>query len=579
MMEGFDKDWVFCGPRTTAGYTNLPGGKYVFRVRGANSDGLWNNEGASVFIDITPPFWQRWWFWPAIILLALMMIFTIYKSRTWYIRNKNTLLERINAKLNAEIAERLKAENALRQSEEKFRHIYENSIDVHYRSDLKGNLLMISPSGVKLLGYDSEDEMRGKHLAETFYLNPEDREVVNRSLKKHGRIINFEVTLKRKDGSPVLVETNSYFVHDSQNNIVGVEGIFRDITKRKATEMENLRLQDQLLNAKKMEAVGTLAGGMAHEFNNLMTTIIGNASFLESLALDDATTRKRLKSILKAGDRCANLTDQLLSFSRQQLLKLKVLNLNDLVQDMEDTIQRTVGGGIAVKIEAAPDLEPIKVDSELMIQVVMGIIHNARDAMPNGGELLIKTAMMQGYQNQTGNQEDSQQDDQPHDHSGLRKAQQPPVQPPVQPSVQPETSRQDRFVCLSIKDTGVGIEKEVMENIFDPFFTTKEVGKGVGLDLSFVYGTIRQHNGWIDVESELGQGATFTIGLPALPDTDIPKTSKKRLETLFKNQVLPVLHNGFGGIAFIPQYNGFYRNKGLSGGDIDAVQVDDFTGR
>lgn len=483
-MDGFDKDWIYCGDRQTAVYTNLAGGNYVFRVRGSNNDGLWNNEGASVKLVVIPPFWKRLWFQVFAIFVLLGLGYLAYRIRTYGILDRNKQLVKINDRLNREIAERRKVEEALRVSEEKYRAIFENSIDVHFCVDVKGKLRIISPSGAKLLGYNNTREMLDKDVAATFYYNPGDRENFVEAIGKYGKITNYEIVLKKKDGTPVEVESNARLVYGEDHTPAAIEGIFREITGRKQAEKENLRLQEQLLSAKKMESVGTLAGGMAHEFNNLMATIIGNAVMLQGFMIEDVLMRKRVQSILDSANRSAALTDQLLSFSRKQFLQLRKLDINDLLKGMEDSIRRTAGGGIDVVFLPAPWLEPIEVDSKMMIQVVMGIVQNAVDAMSGGGRLTVKTLMKEV---------DDLKNELPYEPRG-------------------------KMVALSVEDTGVGMDKEIIQHIFDPFFTTKEVGKGLGLDLSVVYGTVRQHNGWIDVDSAPGKGTTMTIYLPVLSE-------------------------------------------------------------
>lgn len=480
MMEGFDKEWIYCGTRRTASYTNLDGGTYVFNVQAANNDGVWNNQGASIRITIALPYWKRWWFRAVVAIAILALVYMLYRYRTLSIRFRNKQLEEMNVKLEEQIVQRQRVEEALRRNEEEFRSIFENSIDAHYRADLKGKLLMMSPAGVKLLGYASSKEIIGKDIAQTFYYNRDDRGTFLETLKRQGIVTNYEVTLQRKDGKQVTVETNARFIYDEKNKPRAVEGILRDITQRKRAEQENLKLQEQLLTAKKMEAVGTLAGGIAHEFNNLLSTIIGNAGLLQVRLMEDLPMRKRVGVIVDASNQCATLTNQLLSFSRKQLLKLKKLNFNDLILGIESTIGLTVGDDVEVVILPDENLEPVQADSDLMIQVVMGIVHNARDAMPDGGKLTIKTEM--------------------------KSAQDFHVDTPYKPW--------GKLVCLSFEDTGVGIEEEIIPHIFDPFFTTKPVGEGTGLELSFVYGTVQQHNGWINVDSTPGKGTTIRICLP-----------------------------------------------------------------
>lgn len=473
-LEGFDEHWIYCGTDNTASYTNIDGGTYVFRVKGCNNDGVWNEKGASIRIIINPPFWSTIWFRLLIILLLIAFGALIFHFRTFSIRQKNKYLEKLNTRLNNIIREREKIEKALQASEEKYRNIIENSIDAHCQTDKNGIVLMVNPAGVHLLGYSHKEEILGKHAIQDFFFNPGEKDFFLSEIRRNGKIVNFELTLKQKNGEPVIVETSAHCRFNNNGEIEIIEGVFRDITVRKRTEKENLRLQNQLLNAKKMEAVGNLAGGMAHEFNNLIAVISGNAHLVLRATDPTDPTQKKIKAIINSANRCATLTDQLLSFSRKQMLKLKTANLNDLILAMKSNILRLIGDKTKMILLTDEMLSPIKVDSESMIQVIMGLVENAHDAMPDGGILTIQTENI--------------------------------TNPP---------GREGHYICLSIIDTGIGMDEETLQHIFEPFFTTKEVGQGVGLDLSFVYGTITQHNGWIDVISAPGNGTSMKLFLPA----------------------------------------------------------------
>ncbi|MGE5339919.1 MAG: two-component regulator propeller domain-containing protein [Candidatus Omnitrophota bacterium] len=476
-MEGFDREWVYAGNARFAGYHNLDEGTYIFRVKASNNDNLWNEVGASIRIIISPPFWRTWWFRLGSIALILCSAMTVWYIRTSNIRKKNKQLEEINAMLSREIEERKSIEKALQSSEEKYRNIIEHSLDGHYQIDMEGKVLMINPSGVHLLGYNHKDEILGKHLVTDRFIDSDQGEAFLNAIKAQGKVINYEITLWRKNGEPMIVETSSHCVVGSRPNGEAVcqfiEGIFRDITGRKRAEEEKARLQNQLFSAKKMEAIGNLAGGMAHEFNNLIAVIGGNAYMLARDLDIDSPEHKQIKAIVNASNRCATLTNQLLSFSRKQMLNLKPVNLNEMILDLKNSIHRLIKDDVALVIRLEPELSPIRVDPEMMIQVIMGIVENARDAMPDGGILTVQT------ENVT------------------------------------VEDREGQFVCLSIQDTGIGMDEETVQHIFEPFFTTKEVGQGVGLDLSFVYGTVSQHNGWVDVLTFPGSGTTMKIYLPA----------------------------------------------------------------
>jgi signal transduction histidine kinase/CheY-like chemotaxis protein len=270
-------------------------------------------------------------------------------------------------------------------------------------------------------------------------------------------------------------------VRDDAGQPLRINGVLWDITERKQAEQQMLFLHAQLQQSQKMEAIGQLAGGVAHDFNNLLT-VISIQSQLSLLGLREGDPLKeRLKDIELAADRAANLTRQLLAFSRRQILEMKVVNLNTILKDLDKMLHRVVGEDIDFKTVFVDDLGLVKVDPGQMEQVVMNLVVNAKDAMPRGGKLFLETANAELDEGFT------------RFHAGMIPG---------------------AYVMLSITDTGIGMSKEVKEQIFDPFFTTKEKGKGTGLGLSTVYGIIKQSGGDIYVYSEPGKGTTFKIYLP-----------------------------------------------------------------
>jgi two-component system cell cycle sensor histidine kinase/response regulator CckA len=285
------------------------------------------------------------------------------------------------------------------------------------------------------------------------------------------------------------------YYSNSRGTVTHAVVVSRDITEYKQAEEEKEKMQAQLLQSQKMEAVGRLAGGVAHDFNNLMTVIIGYSKFL-LLYLDEGDAlRQSIEKIAKAGQRATSLTRQLLAFSRRQPLQPKVLNLNIVITDMDDMLRRLIGEDIDLVIALEPELRRVKADPGQIEQVIMNLVVNARDAMPQGGRLTIKT------------------EDVTLDEDYCR------VIPEAWPG---------KFVHLSVGDTGVGMDKETLQHIFEPFFTTKEAGKGTGLGLAVVYGIIRQHEGWISVSSEPGQGSTFKVYLPAV-SADLEDTAEETM--------------------------------------------------
>jgi signal transduction histidine kinase len=238
----------------------------------------------------------------------------------------------------------------------------------------------------------------------------------------------------------------------------------------KNAENERSLLQEELLSAKKLEAIGTLAGGMAHEFNNQVSVILGNVDMLHHFMEPNETDMKRITAIRDASDRIAGLTDQMLSFSRKQILQMEPVNINQLIKRSEYSIRRTTPEDIQVIIELEPELGVIDADPGQIIQVILDLVENSCHAMEHQdmGTLIIKT------------------------------------------------KNEDRWICLSVQDTGTGMDEETLQKIFEPFFTSKQPGKGIGLGLSFVYGTVKQHNGAIDVTSSPVKGTTVTIYLPTV---------------------------------------------------------------
>jgi len=294
-------------------------------------------------------------------------------------------------------------------------------------------------------------------------------------------------------GQPQHVETTTpdgrvwfkrgYPVRDAAGSITGVVEVALDITQNKKIESEKEKIQDQLLQSQKMEAVGTLAGGIAHDFNNLLTAIHGCVDLSLTRAIHDDVLYKDLKEILVATDRAADLTRQLLLFSRKHPNRSSALNLNQTVDNLLKMLHRLIGEDITITMSLAPDLWTIKADQGTMEQIVVNLAVNARDAMPNGGRLMIKTENV--------------------------------VLDELYCKLVSE-ARPGYFIRFSISDVGVGMDKETLEHIFEPFFSTKGPGKGTGLGLSVVYGIIKQHDGWINVYSEPGRGSEFKIYFPAV---------------------------------------------------------------
>jgi PAS domain S-box-containing protein len=290
---------------------------------------------------------------------------------------------------------------------------------------------------------------------------------------------------EQRDGTSLDVSISSAPLRNSRGEIVGFVGVFEDVTDRRRTELALRTSEEQLRHAQKMEAIGRLAGGVAHDFNNILTAIQSYAEFLALELGADAPCRDDIREIQKAADRAAQLTHQLLAFSRKQVLRPEAIDLNAIVTETERMLRRVIGEDIELVTRLDPGLDLLQGDAGQLSQVLLNLAINARDAMPEGGRLLIETMMV----NLDAEYADS--------HQGAAAG---------------------PHVLLTVSDTGIGMDSETKTRIFEPFFTTKEHGKGTGLGLSMVYGFVRQSGGSIWVYSELGEGTTFKIYLPRAPD-------------------------------------------------------------
>ena len=368
--------------------------------------------------------------------------------------------------------------DALRESEELYRTLVATSPDAIMMMDLEGRIINASQRTAAMHGYKTATELLGKSAWELIV--PEERA---QAIENHRKILEgegaqvSEYTLLRKDGGRFIGEINAAPVRDAQGRLQALISITRDVTERK-------RLEEQLRQAQKMEAIGRLAGGIAHDFNNLLTVINGYSQMLLSSLEADSPLRPDLEAILHAGERAASLTRQLLAFSRRQVLEVRVLDLNEIIRNMVKMLQRIIGEDIALKLRLAEDLGKVKADPGQIEQAILNLAVNARDAMPNGGELILETA-------------------------NVEFAEAISRHPELSPG---------RYVLLAVSDTGLGMSAEVKEHLFEPFFTTKGVGQGTGLGLATVYGIVKQSGGDISVYSEPGQGTTFKIYLPRIKE-------------------------------------------------------------
>jgi len=370
-----------------------------------------------------------------------------------------------------------KMEDALRMSEQRYRNLMEHSPDGVYKTTHDGKFVELNQALVNMLGYNSKEELMAINIVTDLYFAPGDRE---RAVADEQGDQMSVFRLKKKDGTEVWVEDHGRYVAGENNSILYHEGILRDITQRLKGEEERKRLEHQLFQSQKFESIGTLASGIAHDFNNTLNIIRGNVDLLLESANKAGKNEQRLEKISKAADHGAQLVKQLLTFARKTEFVKRSVDVNDLIREIVDLLEETFPKNIALALDLTP--EPIKAMADIsqIHQVLVNLCVNARDAMPNGGSVTIATASALA---------DSVRGKFPSAPDG-------------------------RYVSISVKDTGVGMNEETRKKIFDPFFTTKTPDKGTGLGLSVVMGIISKHNGYVDVQSTEGSGSEFMIYLP-----------------------------------------------------------------
>jgi PAS domain S-box-containing protein len=378
--------------------------------------------------------------------------------------------------VSRDITARKQAEEALRASEEHFRSFIENLPVGVYRTTPDGRVLMANPALLRMLGYDSSQELASRNLEREGFEPDYSRSAFREQIEREGEVRGLEAAWKRRDGSLVFVRESAGVVRAQDGGVLYYDGTIEDITERR-------RLEEQFRQAQKMEAVGRLAAGVAHDFNNLLTIVIGYTDLVLQRLSPGNRMRPPLEEIKKAGERAAWLTHQLLAFSRKQMLQPQILDLNSLLTNVEQMLRRVIGEDIGLVMHLSPGLGRVKADPGQIEQVIMNLAVNARDAMPQGGQLTLDAANVEL-------------------DSCYASCHQ---------SVLP-----GHYVMLAVSDTGIGMDAKTQAHIFEPFFTTKEPGKGTGLGLATVYGIVKQSGGYIWVYSEPGKGTTFKVYLPRI---------------------------------------------------------------
>ena len=369
---------------------------------------------------------------------------------------------------------RKRTDAELRASDERYRQIVQTANEGIWATDEHDHITFANHRLAQMLGYTPEELL---HRPVRDFIDPADLADHEHQVQlgRQGHASQFERRLRHKDAREFWTWVSGSPLFDDGGKYRGAFAMFTDVTERR-------QLESQLRQVQKLESIGTLAGGVAHDFNNILAAIMMHLSLLHQNPHLDEETTEALKELEVETKRAANLTRQLLMFSRRSVMQARIVDMNELLQNLLKMLRRLLGENIAITFESQSQLPAVEVDIGMVEQVVMNLAVNARDAMPRGGSLTIATGLMEL---------DAE-------------------------AVKLHSERQPgRFVTLTVADTGVGMDEGTLKRIFEPFFTTKDVGKGTGLGLPTAHGIIKQHHGWIEVRSQPGRGSTFVVFLPA----------------------------------------------------------------
>ena len=377
--------------------------------------------------------------------------------------------------VGTDITERCRAEAALRQSEESHRALVQHAAYAIYRSSVEGRFLTVNAALVRMLGYESKEQLLAVDLGADVYADSEERRRILARFDSDDVVEGIEVLWRRRDGGEILVRLSGRAVRRPDGAIDCFETIAEDVTERRA-------LEEQLRQSQKMEAIGQLTGGIAHDFNNLLTIILANAQLVAKvLPSGQADAHADLRDVMSAALRGRVMVKELLGFARRSRLDLQPVNLGGLISDLSGFLRRILPADVEIVMSGGDEFPEVRADVLAAEQILFNLATNARDAMPDGGVLRIETS-----------------------HAHLTEDQR----------LVCGAVRAGEHVCLAVGDTGIGMDEETQARIFEPFFTTKPPGKGTGLGLATVYGLVKQHGGGIEVDSEPGKGTRFRIYFP-----------------------------------------------------------------
>ncbi len=467
-LDGLDPSWTDA-PERSAAVGNLRPGHYVFRVRAGNTGGIWNS-GAALNLDVQPYFWETIWFRTVVALLLIASTgVAVYGLQSFKLKRKSEQLEREKA-LRRDI-ERM--QEGLKVSEERFAKAFNSSpfpMTINTLTD--GRFVDVNQRFLERAGLRREEVIGRSRSELDLWVKPAEAARFADAIRHNQRVRNFEAQMKAANGQSAYCLLSAEVIELDGAQCVLV--ISDEVTERKL-------LEEQLHQSQKLESIGRLAGGVAHDFNNLLTVINGYSDLVLARLDSQDPNWMRVDQIRKAGVRAAELTGQLLAFSRKQVIKPSPLDVNALIQETEPMLRRLMPESIEIALRLSEAPVRVMADAGQLNQVLINLAVNARDAMPEGGVLEVETSRVDVNGQSAG------------PHAGL----------PHGP-----------YVLLAFSDNGAGMNEEVRKHVFEPFFTTKKKGAGTGLGLATVYGIVRQNGGWILVCSEPEQGTTFSIYLP-----------------------------------------------------------------
>jgi len=443
--------------------------------------------------EIDRTLWKKvLWILVAAFLLLLFAVPIAITLRQTLVSVNNDLEQRVVErttellKINQRFQDEIRNRNA---TEEKYRLLFENSVEGIYQASPEGRFIAANPSFLRIFGFNSLQELfeHFKDIDKEQYLNPEDGVTFRRIVETEGVIRNFETQLRRKDGTPIWVSLNSRAVRDHTGALLCFEGFMQNITERKQAEAEQEKLQTQLIQSRKMETIGTLAGGIAHDFNNILSGILGYAQLAEMNLSSPVKIRSYLSQIIKGAHRAADLTQQILIFSRQTEYEKQPLSLSLVLKEALKLLRSSIPSTIDIT-ESIASKSKILADPTQMHQVIMNLCTNAYHAMGETGGMLTVRLNEKSV-------------------SGGR-------------DVFDQDIKEGLYLELEVTDTGHGMDDEILKKAFDPYFTTKDIGKGTGFGLALVHAIVEEHGGHIKVHSRVGKGAGFYIYLPVIADQD-----------------------------------------------------------